>query len=171
MNCCIPSPLHVERLEEGTETWELSLGRRQQTRWCLLKEKSKKSVIMFEFKALEVKENLSEEYSQCTTRLFLILFGAEKAGCHTRQSSFSPFMLFFAERENWMETTPPLKLRLSELPSSSVSQESRGAGCPEERHEAAFWEGCPSTRMKGSREVMGMAGGEFQMIWDSDSWH
>lgn len=31
-------------------------------------------------------------YSQCTTRLFLILRGLCDVGCHTRQSSFMPFM-------------------------------------------------------------------------------
>lgn len=115
--------------------------------------------------------HLSGEYSHCTTRLFLILCGDGKAGCHTRQSNFFPFMLFSGWRKYWVETTPPLKLRLDDCPGWSVSQDSRGTGCPEERHEATCLRGSPSTRMTGSREVMGMTGREKEMIWDSDSWH
>lgn len=79
----------------------------------------------------------SDQYSQCTTTLYGSLRGVGEVGCHTRQSSFLPFMPLRGCKEYCVVTTPLSEERLVDWPLRSVSQERRGGGRATERQKAA----------------------------------
>lgn len=94
-------------------------------------------------------------YLHWTTRLFEILRGCSRAGCHTRQSSFFPFMLRRGCREKKLDTEPLSLVRFSICPGRSVSHETRGVGRPTARQEAAWRNDWPSFKTSASKEEMG----------------
>lgn len=94
-------------------------------------------------------------YSHWTTSWFEILRGCCRAGCHTRQSSFFPFMLRRGCSEKKLDTEPAVLERFWIWPGRSVSHETRGVGRPIARQEAARRNDWPSIKTSGSREEMG----------------
>lgn len=94
-------------------------------------------------------------YLHWTTRWFESLRGCSRAGCHTRQSSFFPFMLRRGCREKKLDTEPLSLVRFCICPGRSVSHETRGVGRPTARQEAAWWNDWPSIKTSPSKEEMG----------------
>lgn len=94
-------------------------------------------------------------YSHWTTSWFENLRGCCRAGCHTRQSSFFPFMLRRGCSEKKLDTEPALLERFCIWPGRSVSHEMRGVGRPIARQEAARRNDWPSIKTSWSREEMG----------------
>lgn len=96
--------------------------------------------------------------SQWTSSRLESLRGCSRPGCHTRQSSFLPFMLLSGCSRYELDTEPSL-VRFWTWPGRSVSQERRGGGWPTARHRAAERNDWPSSRITGSREEMGRTEG------------
>lgn len=105
--------------------------------WRDWKKKGKMCVLSIMAQFLSFFSNCcscaTNRYPQCTTNLLESLRGRFEVGCHTRQSSFIPFMFLRGCKEYCEVTTPLSKERLVDWPFRSVSQERRGGGWATER--------------------------------------